>query len=54
MNKKDLKAIKDSQGYYEVVEFGRIVWDGYADSAKEAKESAIDFYEANVYYNDKD
>ena len=53
MNKKDLKATKDSQGYYEVTEFGCIVWDGYADSAKEAKESAIDLYN-DRHYNDED
>ena len=45
MNMKDLKATKDSQGFYEVWEFGRIVWDGYAESAREAKKLAIEEYE---------
>lgn len=46
MKKSDLKASKDSQGFYEVREYGRIVWEGFAESAKEAKELAIENYEA--------
>jgi len=45
MNKSELKASKDSQGFYEVTEHGRIVWEGYAESAKEAKELAIENHE---------
>jgi hypothetical protein len=45
MNKSDLRASKDSQGFYEVKEHGRIIWEGFAKSAKEAKELAIANYE---------
>lgn len=41
MEKKELRASKDTQGFYEVTFHGVIVWEGFADSAKEAKENAI-------------
>ena len=47
IKKSELKASKDSQGYYEVRHFGRIIWDGCADSASEAKNLAIEFKEKN-------
>ena len=52
MEKKDLKATKDSQGYYEVTEGGRIVWDGFALSANNAKNQAIEFYNDNAFRNE--
>lgn len=42
MEKKDLKASKDSQGFYIVEEFGRVVWDGFAANANEAKSLAME------------
>lgn len=42
MKKSELRASKDSQGYYEVRYQGRIVWDGYAESASQAKEYVIE------------
>lgn len=41
MEKNELRASRDSQGFYEVTLHGVIVWDGFADSSKEAKENAI-------------
>lgn len=42
MKKSELRASKDSQGYYEVRHCGRIVWDGYADNANQAKDYAVE------------
>tara|TARA_R110000782_G_scaffold193068_3_gene282712 strand:- start:2840 stop:3043 length:204 start_codon:yes stop_codon:yes gene_type:complete len=43
MEKSDLRANKDSQGLYSVYEFGVLVWDGFAASASEAKDLAIEW-----------
>ena len=46
MRKGDLKASKDSQGFYTVTEHGHAVWEGFADSAAEAKEHAVQYHHA--------
>jgi hypothetical protein len=45
MKKSELRASKDSQGFYEVRQgqYGSIVWDGFATSANEAKDNAIEW-----------
>lgn len=50
MKKSELRASKDSQGFYEVTQYGRIVWEGYAESAAEAKSLAIENYENEQSY----
>lgn len=52
MKKSELKASKDSQGFYEVTQYGKIVWEGYADSAAEAKSLAIENYENEQTYRE--
>jgi hypothetical protein len=44
MTKSELRASKDSQGFYEVTCHGRIVLDGYFASANEAKDAALANY----------
>ena len=46
MTKSELKAHKDSQGFYEVTYYGEIIWDGFAANAAEAKKLAIEYNEA--------
>ena len=43
MTKSELKASKDSQGFYEVTYYGEIIWDGFAANAAEAKKLAIEY-----------
>ena len=46
MKKNDLKAWKDSVGFYYVEDKNKqIVWEGWAKNANEAKENAIDCHE---------
>ena len=42
MKKSELKTHKDSQGFYEVTYHGRIVWEGFAANAAEAKGYAME------------
>ena len=54
MKKSELKASKDSQGFYEVCQFGKLAWDGFAVSASEAKDLAIEEEENKSSLFDED
>ena len=47
MKKSELRASKDSQGFYEVSKGCKIVWEGFAVNANEAKDLAIEFNDAD-------
>ena len=43
MTKVELKTHKDSQGFYTVYHYGKIVCDGFTANAAEAKSLAMEY-----------